>query len=169
MKIQVGGLSEGIHEYDFEVISSELNLAKNFSHKVCVGATLDKTVNQMFLKASIVTSGRFECDRCISEFEIPLSSTYQMYYMSEGSDYEHRDPVEVQVIPHGVTVIDIADDVRQTILLSVPLKFLCREDCKGLCPQCGKDRNKEVCTCSTAVVDSRWDQLRIMREGDIQN
>ena len=47
-------------------------------------------------------------------------------------------------------VIDLSEDARQTILLAVPLKLLCREDCQGLCPGCGVDLNREACRCADA-------------------
>jgi uncharacterized protein len=55
--------------------------------------------------------------------------------------------------------IDVAEEVRQVITISVPLKLLCKEECKGLCPRCGKNRNVELCDCRDDEVDSRWQGL----------
>ena len=82
-----------------------------------------------------------------------------MYYVTgEGADSQ-IDPAELQIVPPGFSVIDLSEDVRQTVLLSVPLKLLCTENCKGLCPLCGRNLNSGTCTCTQGAVDTRWEQL----------
>ena len=159
MKIQVGGMSEGAHEYLFESAPAEISLGENFSAPVEVAASLEKSATQFFLKAHIRAQGVFVCDRCLAEFTLSLTPQYQMLYVLEGTGADNLDPAEIQVIPHGFTIIDLTEDVRQTIILSVPLKLLCREDCKGLCPVCGADRNTRSCTCTTTIIDERWEKL----------
>ena len=56
--------------------------------------------------------------------------------------------------------IELDDLVREELLLSVPVNVLCREDCRGLCPACGIDRNLSECQCQTDEVDSRWAKLK---------
>ncbi|MBI4536245.1 MAG: DUF177 domain-containing protein [Ignavibacteriae bacterium] len=160
MKIQIGGLSEGIHQYSFQVPSSEVELGEHFHGDVHVEATLDKTTTQLLLKANIRTVGRFECDRCTAEFDASLDPSYQMCYVTEADEYPGIDPDEMQVIPTGLSVIDIGEDVRQMVLLAVPLKLLCKEACKGLCPHCGTNLNIDRCSCEDSGIDSRWEKLR---------
>lgn len=169
MKIQVAGLSEGIHEYRFQVQPGMLELGDPFQADVIVDATLEKTGGQYFLKAAIVTEGVFDCDRCISRFVARLPSSYQMHYLPEGSAQEQLDQAEVQIVSTHFSVIDLTDDVRQTILLSVPLKLLCSAECRGLCPTCGANLNIEPCTCSETVGDPRWETLRSLRESNSKN
>ena len=163
MKIQVGGLSEGVHEYRFHEKASDLGVSGDFQDGIDVEAILEKTGNQMYLRARINAIGLFLCDRCLAQFPRGISSTYRMCYMTEGADPGNLDPSEIQRISPGNNVIDITEDVRQTAILSVPLKLLCREDCKGLCPYCGKNKNIESCACTGATVDSRWEKLRFIR------
>jgi len=168
MKIQVGGLSEGIHLNDFQSRPSELGLGENFQKDVGVDATLEKTGTQLSLKAKIETVGMFECDRCLTQFEARLSSSYRMHYVPEGGSHANIiDPTEIQVIPPGLSVIDISEDVRQTILLSVPLKLLCSEECGGLCPKCGRNLNTGPCTCTNTITDSRWEKLRSLQNKNL--
>jgi uncharacterized protein len=166
MKIQLGGLSEGVHDYQFQVEASDLALPENFSKPVRVAVVLDKTGSQAFLRGQIQTTGTFLCDRCTSTFEHPVLSTYQMCYLPEGSDASETDPAELQVLTAGSTVIEITEDVRQTILLSVPLKLLCSENCEGLCPQCGTNLNVETCSCEVSLDDPRWESLRTLRKNN---
>ncbi len=167
MKIQVGGLSEGIHRYQFRSSAVELDLGSAFKDEMRVEATLEKTGNQFFLNATIATVGTFLCDRCATEFSGPISPQYRMVYVQDGIDSAQLDPSEVQVIPAGLNIIDLDEDVRQTVLLSVPLKLLCNNDCRGLCSHCGKNRNSESCSCSDAIPDSRWEKLRSLQNNQI--
>lgn len=160
MKIQVGGLSEGIHQYHFHVEPSALGLSDNFTGNVGIAATMEKSGNQLHLRARIETLGKFDCDRCVKLFEKQLTPSYEMHYVAHDSEAEQFDPSEVQVISPGHLVIDMTEDVRQTIILSVPLKILCNDNCAGLCPHCAKNLNEGRCDCKDLPVDSRWEGLR---------
>lgn len=160
MKIQISGLSEGIHHYQFTVVPEELELGGEFQAQVVVDATIDKSPNQILVTCTIRTVATFACDRCTSSFVEALTPTYRMFYALEGAEPLDVDPVEFQQLLPGQSVIDIADDVRQTLLLAVPLKLLCSEGCRGLCPTCGKNLNDGACSCRNQRDDSRWDILR---------
>ena len=60
--------------------------------------------------------------------------------------------------------IDADEALTEQILLELPLKHLCKEDCKGLCPKCGTDLNKSTCNCETKEPDPRFDVLRKLLE-----
>jgi uncharacterized protein len=166
MKIQVGGLSEGVHAYSFSITPAELGLPSEFRDGVDIKATLEKTSRQILLRASVATMTDVPCDRCVTLIREPLGSGYQMYYVWEETEAERIDPSEVQVMLPGQTVIDLADDVRQTVLLALPLKHVCREDCRGLCPQCGKNLNEGSCDCKETRVDGRWDKLKELQNNN---
>jgi uncharacterized protein len=163
MKIQIAGLSEGIHNFRFREPVAEVGLGEEFHGDVTVDAMLEKSGRQFYLKAEVRATGEFSCDRCTAPFSLPLQAVYQMYYVWDPKEAELRDQSEVQVIPMGLPVIDLADEVRQTVVLAVPLKLLCRTECKGLCARCGADLNKESCSCSPEGVDARWETLRGLR------
>ena len=59
--------------------------------------------------------------------------------------------------------IDLADVIREQFYLALPMKPLCRADCKGLCPTCGSNRNRETCSCRPAWVDPRLEKLKELR------
>jgi uncharacterized protein len=160
MRIQVGSLSNGIHTYHFQAASDDLGLPENFSRQVKVDVTLDKQGSQMFLRAMVSTEASFLCDRCLSEFSGPLAQEYHMYYLSDPEEADRFDEAEVQLLSPALNAIDIGEDVRQTLLLGVPLKLLCSESCRGLCPTCGVNRNLASCDCEERLPDPRWDALR---------
>jgi len=160
MKIQVGGLSEGLHNFHLEAPAAELELGESFPAMVTVDVQIDKAGHQLILVGTVNTVRAFECDRCAAPFSRPLAGKYRMSYVQDGRETLELDPSEVQILPPGMNVVDIADDVRQIVLLSVPLKALCKLDCKGLCQRCGANLNETQCTCSDTTVDHRWDKLR---------
>ena len=64
------------------------------------------------------------------------------------------------LVPAGAVNIDISGPVCEALALELPLKPLCKADCRGLCPVCGANRNETVCECKIERADSRWDALR---------
>ena len=164
MKIQVGGLADGIYNYRLAEDAASLELDERFTGQVVVDATIEKSGTQVFLAAAVGANASFECDRCLAPFPSPLKSSYRMYYVTEGSAAGNIDSLELQIVPPGFSVIDLHDDVRQTVLLSVPFKLLCSERCKGLCPHCGTNRNMGTCNCEEQAVDPRWEQLTRLKK-----
>jgi len=159
LKIRISGLSNGLHEYHFSAVPSEIGLESNFAHDVKVDVVVDKTPRQVYLKSDIRTAGRFTCDRCIESFERPLDAHFSMFYIFDELDRGNHIDDEITVLSPDTVSIDVAEEVRQVITISVPLKLLCKEECKGLCPRCGKNRNIEQCDCRDDEVDSRWQGL----------
>jgi uncharacterized protein len=167
MKINISKLSEGEHFYTFIVKPSDLELeSKRFNKPVYVEATLEKSKKQLSLRAMVYTIGRFQCDRCVEDFDMVLENSYRMYYVYSEEDSKKYEQDEVMVITPETNEIDISDDVRQMVLLAVPMKLLCYEECLGLCPKCGKNLNFETCTCKVEEIDPRWAPLlKLMNEG----
>ena len=160
MKIQLGGLSETTHRFEFRVQASDLKLGDSFAGPVKVTADVERNGNQFRLKAEIAVSGNFDCDRCLARFERNLASSYRMHYITDEAEAAAFDPAEVQIVSPGFQVVDLTDDVRQTIELAIPLKLLCKSDCAGLCPHCARNLNEEECDCRDLSPDSRWEDLR---------
>ena len=71
------------------------------------------------------------CARCLTQFEDEFSKEVDLVYPTK-----------------GVTVVDLTDDIRQEIVMEYPIKPLCRESCKGACPQCGQNLNEAKCECN---------------------
>jgi DUF177 domain-containing protein len=156
LKIRISQLSNGLHEYHLKGNSAEIGLDSNFAPVVEVDAILDKTARQLYLRADVRTSGIFQCDRCLEEFSQPLASKYNMFYVFDETDSSRLPADEVQIIGVDTPSIDLSEDVRQVVVLSVPLKLLCKEECKGLCPRCGANRNTQPCDHREATESSQW-------------
>ena len=159
MKIRISQLPPGVHSYHLSCRPQDLDLGSQFTGSVDVDAEVDKTQRQLYLKVNIAAAGRFSCDRCIEEFELALPARYSMFYVYDHMDLGRYPADEVQELRPDTTHIDLVHDVREMILLSVPLKLLCREDCQGLCPHCGVNRNHGSCKCTKEFADPRWQGL----------
>ncbi len=173
MKINISNLSEGIHEYDFDEDPSSIKLDERFSRQIFVKVELEKRRRQLFLTGHVRTSGEFTCDRCLEEFNKDMKVDYRMTYVYDRNDAGGTDKFdppesgdEITLLRTGMNEIDIGEDVRQFLLVTVPLKVLCKEDCAGLCPSCGKNLNHGHCNCSEEFpsdnkdeIDPRWQGL----------
>lgn len=111
-------------------------------------------------------SGRIEgtvagaCRRCLTALSAPVREDVHFIF-AETDDAEAEDP-DVFTLPPGAHHVDLRPAIREQWLLSAPSFALCRDDCKGLCPQCGADLNAGECACQPEP-DSRWEALRKLR------
>jgi uncharacterized protein len=112
-----------------------------------VDVNLEKTSNQLYLKAAIQAAGTFQCDRCVEEFDKGLNTSYTMFYVYDDLDATTYEESQVQVLSPDTTHLDLTKDIREMVMLAVPMKLLCRENCQGLCSRCGRNWNYGQCTC----------------------
>lgn len=96
------------------------------------------------------------CSRCAKELSRDFEKDFIELLVSSETAGEN-DGDAVVFFGHEVNVSDI---IKANVLLSLPSVFLCREDCKGLCPKCGTDLNENACTCSDDEIDPRWEALK---------
>jgi uncharacterized protein len=120
--------------------------------------------NEVFVSGHVDTRAQIECDRCLQPVEAPVSADFTLDYIT-GSEYESSEVAELTEAEMSVAVfdgegLDVDEIVKEQILLAVPTRMLCREDCKGICPECGIDRNTGECSCGADNIDPRWAALK---------
>jgi len=118
--------------------------------------------------ASVHFRGRIEgvlettCDRCLERVRAPVAGTFDLV-VRRSSEHEPAQEAEgaedYVTIPLGEHEVSLESSVRETAVVSVPMVILCAEDCRGLCPVCGVNRNRDECRCQPAG-DPRWNALR---------
>lgn len=119
--------------------------------------------NVYYCTGTVVCSAQLECSRCLEQYPQTIRGTVEFTIVETGGGADiDRDALgdTTVVVPVGTSPVDITDPVREAILLEIPLKPLCRETCRGLCPYCGINRNEQQCNCTTESTDPRWDGLR---------
>ena len=110
------------------------------------------------LELSAHVEGRFaaNCARCLKSLEREISFDFEETLAQETAEVSDRDSV---IIFEG-NQIDLGEIVISNLLLNLSYKYLCKEDCKGLCPKCGKDLNLGDCGCDLSEIDPRWEKLK---------
>lgn len=98
------------------------------------------------------------CHRCLKEFQMPVEVSFAENYQSQDNRDSSDD--ESDRVFYSGDEIDLTQLVRETLLLSEPLKIVCTEDCKGLCLKCGADLNVAPCECDRNVIDPRLAPLK---------
>jgi len=121
-----------------------------------------------------VASGSFDtrihltCGRCLEPYEAPLASEFNLTYIQQLP--ETTDPAlhaeidlpaeEIGMIQFYGDEIDLRDAVQEEVVMALPMRTLCREDCKGLCPHCGADLNQGDCGCKRKFINSQFAVLK---------
>ena len=101
-----------------------------------------------------------ECPRCLTPVTSPVKLEIGALFTQDPDAQD--DPDSYPVAPDA-TEIDVTPAVRDELVLAAPRYALCREDCKGLCPQCGKDRNSGLCDCKP-VAEARWQPFKALKD-----
>jgi uncharacterized protein len=124
---------------------------------------LTRTNRGILVNGTMHTKVPTECSRCLKTFDFPLSFNIEEEYFPV-IDVNSGVFVEIPDEPGSFTIdehhiLDLSEAIRQNALLTIPMKPLCRDDCAGLCTNCGKDLNEGQCECGKEAVDQRWSKL----------
>jgi len=112
-----------------------------------------------YLTGTLTGTAALVCHRCSADFDYQLDVALQSLIVTDQSQ-EFQGEDDVIMVPVQSREIDITKLVSDSILLDIPYKVLCQEDCKGLCAQCGTNLNEATCDCSQDAVDPRWARLQ---------
>ena len=108
--------------------------------------------------------GDFEmlCARCVEPVPTPLKGSFDLIFRPQAADAEPGEraitPDETEIGYYEESGLSLEEVVREQVLLSLPGRALCKEDCKGLCPRCGQNLNLATCKC-TPTSNARWNAL----------
>jgi uncharacterized protein len=114
-------------------------------------------------------SGKFQvpCARCVEPVEIPLTAEFDLIFRPAEADSEAPErsitAPETEIGYYQRDSLSLEDVLREQVLLTLPVRTLCKPDCKGLCPRCGENRNSTACTCDEGPADPRWEALSGLR------
>jgi uncharacterized protein len=126
-----------------------------------------KVVEDIRLKGKLDTSLEVVCARCLEPVLYKVDRSFDLLYRPLGTDAGHEElsitDAEAEIGYYQGESLLLEDALREQVLLAVPLKALCREDCKGLCPHCGKNLNESQCSCADQMEDPRWAALKEIR------
>jgi len=117
--------------------------------------------SRFYFSGRVAGKTEMSCRRCLNEVGVEVDEGAHFIFSSEGEDAS--DDPDVYPFDAAAATLDLKPAVREMWLLTVPGFVLCREDCKGLCANCGTDLNTGSCDCETTTSDSRWSALKGIR------
>jgi uncharacterized protein len=168
MKINLVKLHEGLNNLRFKVTPEDLGFNENeetlllFPNDIYADVEIQKFSDKYFIKAALRTVAHYVCDRCLDEFDQNLEASFRLVFSKQTGEQSDND--EYRFLDEKQTEIDLSEDIRENILLFLPMKHLCKETCKGLCPHCGTNLNYETCDCQQETIDPRWEILKTLQE-----
>ncbi len=133
---------------------------------------LIRTNEGILVRADSRTSVELTCSRCLTFFALPVRFKIEEEFhptvdISTGARLPQPDDPDEATLIDAHHLLDLSEIVRQDLTLALPLVPLCRNDCKGLCPNCGKNWNEGACDCEEQELDPRFAVLKqLLDESD---
>ena len=125
---------------------------------------LHVSTEELRVRGKLQVSLRMECDRCTEPFDKNIEEEFDLIYVPAP---ETSPGAEVAIGPNDSHVgfyegpgLELNDILQEQVLLALPLQRVCSEDCQGICPICGQNRNETECHCRTQLSDERWSALK---------
>jgi len=159
MKLSLFGSHDPKDLIEIEADCRELDLnGKDF--------TLGDTVVR--IHCDVRTRAILQCSRCLDKYTQDIEGDFEIVARRLRTGESHHEYPEYDIkdddtkliyLEHDENMVDITDLVRDAIILTVPLKPICSDNCKGLCSICGHNLNQGECGCKSERIDSRWNRL----------
>lgn len=119
------------------------------------------------LSARLTWSGKLLCSRCLAPYPFANAEEFSLmlYPRRPVAELEiSLEPEDFDAYFYDDPVVPIAPIAEERIQMAVPMKPLCREECRGLCPHCGSDLNVSECDCVVEEIDPRWRALQLLKK-----
>jgi len=172
MRIEVDKLKEASTPFASVYAPDELPLEDELmclATEAKVEGRASKKHEQIRLQGTINATVEVACDRCASPVIVPVNADFDVTYIAAESLEVEPEATELQEAELSYATyegdyLEIDDLAREQLLLALPTRQLCREDCKGLCLTCGADLNTGTCQCEHQEVDPRWAALAALKK-----
>ncbi len=139
----------------------------DFAETFTVKGTVKDMAGYITLKLEADIKYKTSCARCLEPVSESRLIVFEKTVVTENTELQNDENDDYIMSKDGF--INADDTLIEQILLELPLRHLCKEDCKGLCPKCGCNLNKRSCNCDTSVPDPRFDILRKLLEDSKKN
>ncbi len=149
-------------EFLIELKSNDINIEKDIiiDDFLRVSVVLTKEKESVIIAQGNVSGNiKLLCSRCLEEFKNQINNNFTAIFKDK--KLIKKDDLETDVFPYENNLIDLFDMVRQIIIMEIPMKPLCKKDCAGLCPVCGKNLNTERCNCHMQNVFNPFKDINI--------
>ncbi|MBX7150668.1 DUF177 domain-containing protein [bacterium] len=165
MKIRIEkilSLDDGEHRFHYAIPGSELGIELKdfegheiFDRDVVTNVVLNKSGHTYYVKFSVTSQAHLLCDRCLDEIRREIAGDFSMVFAESRTRTDDEDAEVRSIDTRQTNDIVLDKDVMDTLMLAMPSKSLCREDCKGLCPECGVNWNDSLCRHYDEIVNEK--------------
>ena len=124
---------------------------------------VEKSGDAVFVSGRLVAKVPQGCSRCLEPFQVTVEPAIEARFVPDvAAPGEERElgTQELDTDVYRAGQLDLRQLIETETSLALPMKALCRDDCRGLCPVCGGNRNLVACTCESAAADPRWAPLK---------
>lgn len=132
---------------------------------VVLSFDLTKDDRRFHVVGGVRTTLELVCGRCLEPFRLPLDASFDLRYLprteNTGEDETEIEEEDLTTAYYADDVIDLRQLMAEQCHLALPMKPLCHEACRGLCPQCGTNLNRGSCPCTTTWTDPRLAGLKV--------
>jgi uncharacterized protein len=139
---------------------------------ITLGLEIFKDKDQFRLAGRVQSTLELPCSRCLEPFTMPVDQTFDLRYQphakNTGDGEREIEEDDLTTAFYENDEIDLGQLVREQFYLALPMKPLCRDNCKGLCPNCGANWNNEACDCKQGWEDPRLAALRELRTTNVE-
>jgi uncharacterized protein len=159
-------LNHFAREFQPEEVGQEADVYRIVA-PVRVDMDIHKDKDRFRLEGTVRTELELTCSRCLEPYRMPVDAAFDMRYLpaseatAEGEREVAEDDLDTSI--YRDDQIDVNEVLREQFYLALPMKPLCRDDCAGLCPQCGTNLNAGTCACERQVGDPRFAALRNLK------
>ena len=133
-------------------------------HTIGSAEVLAHSEGDLRVRGKLTVEMAFECDRCLGRARFPLDAAFDLIYRPSSSlareEEVEIDESETEIGFYEDGGLELNEILREQVLLALPMQRVCSEDCKGICPICGRNRNETACDCRVEKTDDRWGALR---------
>jgi uncharacterized protein len=157
MKLDIDRQGPGRSELSVDE-NVDLTEAPAAPDSVSVGGLLqvENLESRILLSGTLEAECRVECDLCLESFDLVFEVPLALIVIRDANGEDESD---AWVIYQMRGEADLSEALREAVLIALPQKLVCRQDCLGLCPECGVNRNHTSCHCRQVEVDPRWNGL----------
>jgi len=170
MKLRVSNISEsGVHIKALEEPEWLVNLPElcsegdgiRFLSKIGIDLQVTRVLKEVTVTGNVHLSIQTSCSRCVEPVRIELSPYVSLVLSPADKISDEDDDLEHET--YRDDEIDLSNYLMEQIAISLPIKVVCNEDCKGLCTICGTNLNQETCTCESEKVNPRFAILKNLK------
>jgi uncharacterized protein len=176
MKISVLELGEGENFLESQETPESLemgSLSSAFKSEIRIKLWLHRHENEIVVRGTASFTVTEECSRCLESYDRKFDVQFEVFCDKIGARREEQGAREAEgetfTAFHDGKVLELGPCLREAIVLAFPIKPLCKEDCKGLCPVCGKNLNEGTCNCPKDKLDARWSILDRLTKREEEN